>query len=80
MPHERIKTNLEASATPDVTAEEFIAKNSNPLALYFLQPEENQSNDPLATPRLDISLVKEAWIEKEMRAREASFTDHQFMQ
>ncbi|KAF9386550.1 hypothetical protein CPC16_007480 [Podila verticillata] len=69
----------EASATPDVTAEEFIAKTSNPLALYFLQPEENQPNDPLAPPRLDISSVKEAWIEKEMRAREASFTDHQFM-
>ncbi|KAG0338106.1 hypothetical protein BG000_004551 [Podila horticola] len=69
----------EPPATQEVTAEEFISKSSNPLALYFLQPEENQPTDPLATPRLDISSVKEAWIEKEMRSREASFTDHQFM-
>ncbi|KAG0354023.1 hypothetical protein BG005_006792 [Podila minutissima] len=68
----------EPPATQEVTAEEFVSKSSNPLALYFLQPEENQPTDPLATPRLDISSVKETWIEKEMRAREASFTDHQF--
>ncbi|KAG0082917.1 hypothetical protein BGZ92_011245, partial [Podila epicladia] len=69
----------EPPATQEVTAEEFVSKSSNPLALYFLQPEENQPTDPLATPRLDISSVKEMWIEKEMRAREPSFTDHQFM-
>lgn len=73
-------TKLEPPATQEVTAEEFVSKSSNPLALYFLQPEENQPTDPLATPRLDISSVKETWIEKEMRAREASFTDHQFTQ
>ncbi|KAF9406552.1 hypothetical protein BGZ94_003065, partial [Podila epigama] len=69
----------ETLSAPEITPEEFIQKSSNPLALYFLQPEENQPNDPLATPRLDIGSVKEAWIEKEMRAREDSFTDHQFM-
>lgn len=48
--------------------------------MYFLQPEEDQPTLPFSPPRLELGVVKESWIEKEMRARESSFTEHGFMQ
>ncbi|KAF9567892.1 hypothetical protein EC968_003128 [Mortierella alpina] len=62
-----------------LTMDEFIASSSNPLSMYFLQPEEDQPSLPFSPPRLELGVVKESWIEKEMRAREASFTEHGFM-
>lgn len=60
--------------------DEFIASASNPLAMYFLQPEAADSFQSTTAPRLDLGLVKESWIEKEMRARESEFTEHSNMQ
>ncbi|KAF9191341.1 hypothetical protein BGZ50_009459 [Haplosporangium sp. Z 11] len=62
-----------------LTMDEFIASTPNPLAMYFLQPEEGQPTIPSAMTRLELGTVKESWIEKEMRARESSFTEHEFM-
>ncbi|KAF9281496.1 hypothetical protein BGZ68_006616 [Mortierella alpina] len=62
-----------------MTMDEFIATSSNPLSMYFLQPEEDQPTLPFSPPRLELGVVKESWIEKEMRARESSFTEHGFM-
>ncbi|KAI8596049.1 Endonuclease/exonuclease/phosphatase [Dissophora ornata] len=59
--------------------DEFIASTSNPLSMYFLQPEEGQPSLPSAGMRLDLGVVKESWIEKEMRARESAFTEYGFM-
>ncbi|KAG0199274.1 hypothetical protein BGX28_007433 [Mortierella sp. GBA30] len=62
-----------------LTMDEFIASTSNPLSMYFLQPEEDQPILPFSPPRLELGVVKESWIEKQMRAREDSFTEHGFM-
>ncbi|GJJ76969.1 inositol polyphosphate 5-phosphatase INPP5B/F [Entomortierella parvispora] len=62
-----------------MTMDEFIASASNPLAMYFLQPEAIDSVQATTAPRLDLGLVKESWIEKEMRARESEFTEHSYM-
>jgi len=62
-----------------MTMDEFIASASNPLAMYFLQPEAIDSFQSTTAPRLDLGLVKESWIEKEMRARESEFTEHSYM-
>ena len=62
-----------------MTMDEFITSASNPLAMYFLQPEASDSVFATTAPRLDLGLVKESWIEKEMRARESEFTEHGFM-
>ncbi|KAF9109704.1 hypothetical protein BGX27_007295 [Mortierella sp. AM989] len=62
-----------------LTMDEFIASTSNPLSKFFLQPEESQIGLPYSTTRLDLGLVKESWIEKEMRARENEFTEYDFM-
>ncbi|CAO3567765.1 unnamed protein product [Mortierella alpina] len=62
-----------------LTMDEFIVSSSNPLSRYFLQPEEDQPTLPFSPPRLELGVVKESWIEKEMRARESSFTEHGFM-
>ncbi|KAF9105739.1 hypothetical protein BGX29_011522 [Mortierella sp. GBA35] len=61
------------------TMEEFISSTTNPLSMYFLQPEENQAIVPSGGPRLELGTVKETWIEKEMRARESDFTENGFM-
>ncbi|ORZ23834.1 Endonuclease/exonuclease/phosphatase [Lobosporangium transversale] len=58
--------------------DEFIASTKNPLSKYFLQPEE--SHPYLSSvARLDLDSVKGQWIDKEMRARENSFTEYSFM-
>ncbi|KAG0282208.1 hypothetical protein BGZ96_000740 [Linnemannia gamsii] len=61
------------------TMEEFISSTTNPLSMYFLQPEESQAIVPSNGPRLKLGSVKESWVEKEMRARESEFTENEFM-
>lgn len=61
------------------TMEEFISSTTNPLSMYFLQPEESQAIVPSSGPRLQLGSVKESWVEKEMRARESEFTEDGFM-
>ncbi|KAF9119900.1 hypothetical protein BGW39_011838 [Mortierella sp. 14UC] len=61
------------------TMEEFISSTTNPLSMYFLQPEESQAIVPSGGPRLELGAVKESWIDKEMRARESDFTENGFM-
>lgn len=60
--------------------EEFISSTTNPLSMYFLQPEESQAIVPSSGPRLQLGSVKESWVDKEMRARESEFTEDGFMQ
>lgn len=60
--------------------DEFIASTSNPLTMYFLQPEDSQPSFPSSGPRLELGKVKESWIEKEMRSRESAFTEYGHMQ
>ncbi|KAF9352760.1 hypothetical protein BGX34_011996 [Mortierella sp. NVP85] len=62
-----------------MTMDEFIASNSNPLAMYFLQPEDSQPSFPSAGPRLKLGSVKESWVEKEMRSRESAFTEYGYI-
>ncbi|KAF9954163.1 hypothetical protein BGZ65_004210 [Modicella reniformis] len=62
-----------------MTMDEFIVSTSNPLTMYFLQPEDSQPRLPSAGPRLELGKVKESWIEKEMRSRESSFTEYSHM-
>lgn len=62
------------------TMEEFISSTTNPLSMYFLQPEESQAIVSSGGPRLKLGSVKESWVEKEMRARESEFTENGFMQ
>ncbi|KAF9397951.1 hypothetical protein BGX21_008329 [Mortierella sp. AD011] len=72
--------NEEASAKDGILSmDEFIASTSNPLSKYFLQPEEIHMGFPYSGTRLDLGLVKESWVEKEMRARESEFTEYDFM-
>ncbi|KAF9928423.1 hypothetical protein FBU30_002381 [Linnemannia zychae] len=61
------------------TMEEFISTTTNPLSMYFLQPEESQALVLSGRPRLDLGTVKENWIDKEMRAREKEFTESGYM-
>ncbi|KAF9351436.1 hypothetical protein BGX26_010562 [Mortierella sp. AD094] len=72
--------NEEASVKERILSmDEFIASTSNPLSKYFLQPEESHMGFPYSGTRLDLGLVKESWVEKEMRARESEFTEYDFM-
>ncbi|KAI1316951.1 hypothetical protein EDD11_009195 [Mortierella claussenii] len=71
------KTELASDSV--LTMEEFMASTTNPLSKYFLQPEEDQPGIPSSAVRLDLGSVKESWIDKEMRTRENSFTEHSYM-
>ncbi|KAG0302421.1 hypothetical protein BGZ98_007510 [Dissophora globulifera] len=62
-----------------LTMDEFINSTSNPLTKYFLQPEETQPSLLSTDARLDLGVVKESWVAKEMRAREGLFTEYSFM-
>ena len=77
---EDVQKDAEPSSGTILTMDEFIASTSNPLAKYFLQPEESQPSFPSTGPRLELGMVKESWVEKEMRARESAFTEYGFMQ
>ncbi|KAF9156874.1 hypothetical protein BG015_011524 [Linnemannia schmuckeri] len=73
------RSHLIAPSGSIQTMEGFISSTTNPLSMYFLQPEESQAIVPSGGPRLKLGTVKESWVEKEMRARESEFTENGFM-